>query len=82
MQETATINQSMVVYTLTNNDIPNHSGQNVVHHWKNSLSARPLLDVGSVICTFTNNSNTAANCVKKGNVFWRKFYQQVVVNLT
>ena len=32
MQETATINQSMVVYTLTNNDIPNHSGQTVVDH--------------------------------------------------
>ena len=32
MQETATINQSMVVYTITNNDIPNHSGQNVVDH--------------------------------------------------
>ena len=32
MQETAAINQSMVVYTLTNNDIPNHSGQNVVDH--------------------------------------------------
>ena len=59
MQETATINQSMVVYTLTNNDIPNHSGQNVVHHWKNSLSARPLLDVGSVTCTFTDNSKLA-----------------------
>lgn len=32
MQETAAINQSMAVYTLINNDIPNHRGQNVVDH--------------------------------------------------